>query len=600
MLPKIDLDQWLHDRLLTVEDELVDASNGDPKTMKTFLDRIGEVQRMASRAIAENSLTTRTAALIRSVASMGAALARLTSEVQIAGTAVERKRQSRLQDAMAKLSLNSDPQEIHNDRSASSESASTRGSVSTSKRPSAPVILRATESSVTDTRSLPPHVLRCYEWLLQNLHDPYPPSTFRSRVSKDTGVSQRTICDWFTNVRRKIGWTAISRRHFSRERTLAVDCARVVLLGEESKVSVCKELQDAFLAMKDMADRLFGDILGPSEAAKHLDDLVTRHSSKPGHVDQGSSKRPSKTGRQQVKERNSRASTRKVLGKRCASSDECIDSDAVCKSSSEGRQVKRLRNGSSMNSSNPRDVVDSSQLHMSPGPMIPSNSADSQRSSLKRHLSDEEELRSTKHCRSLSDNKVMNDLGTSSEADGLNSFSFIPSDNTYNTTNDSVTPSPPTTLLTVSDESIGGPLSSPLEEAIVNTCFDPDSSTLTEFFNFKDVVDLPDIAIFTWDGTNILPPSFEPIPLSADFSVSHPELNDDPSHCLPNLVDFDSSWLSSLELNLCPESKLNLSVPSSTNIQEPESDAALFSDFFQEVFCSQVRSEQSTGKAGEL
>ncbi|KAL5494907.1 hypothetical protein ACEPAI_369 [Sanghuangporus weigelae] len=595
MFVESDLDKRIYHDLLAVEEALDDPLEFDPKPIKSLLDRLGS-------AIARNALTTKTVALVRNVAAAGADLARFTSRIHHAREDVERKRQYRLVDAMGKLSLENGIRDVSCSHVEPPKSLLEGECTPVSNRTPAPEAHQQTSVLETNASPVPSHVLRCSKWLLKNLHGPYPPTSFRVQVSRDAGVSQKAICDWFTNARRKIGWTALSQKHFRRERALTVDCARVVLLGERSKVPICKELHDTFLTMKDTAERLFGDVLGPSEAAKHLDDLVARHSSRPGQIDQDGLKKTSKAGHQQVNETTPRISSKKVLGKRCAPSDECADSVAISKSSLERRQVKRMRTSPSMDSTDAQDAAHLPQSATSLDSKVLSTRIEIRRPSLKRRLSDDDEPRLSKRYRSLPDDKDTNVLGTSAEVDIFGSVSAIPSDNTYDTTADSLTPSPSTSLLTVSDESIGSPSPPSLEETHVIAYSDPDSSSLSDFFNFKDLFELPDMPTFACNGSDILPPSFEPFPLSADFSVSHLEPNDDPSHCLPSLVDFDSSWLSSLESNLCIESGLDASAPNSTNIQEPGSDAALFSDFFQEFFCSQDshRSEQSRGKSDEL
>lgn len=153
---------------------------------------------------------------------------------------------------------------------------------------------------------------------------------------------------------------------------------------------------------------------------------------------------------------------------------------------------------------------------------------------------------------------------------------------------DSAAPSPTSSLLTVSDESIGTPSPSASEDLFASSWLNTDPLGSSDILNLKDLVDLPDIPTFTWDGTDIPPPSFEPIPLSADFSISN----------LNSLLNSDASWLSALESSLCSES--GAPVPDLQDILHPESSGTQFPDFFEELFRSDgLRFEETERKEGE-
>ncbi|KAJ4485856.1 HD1 homeodomain mating-type protein Le.a1-6 [Lentinula aciculospora] len=65
----------------------------------------------------------------------------------------------------------------------------------------------SSSSSSSSTHNLPSYIPPSYEWLLQNLYNPYPPPSIRDSIASSTNTSRRLIDAWFVDVRRRIGWT---------------------------------------------------------------------------------------------------------------------------------------------------------------------------------------------------------------------------------------------------------------------------------------------------------------------------------------------------------------------------------------------------------
>ncbi|KAI5116327.1 hypothetical protein M0805_003540 [Coniferiporia weirii] len=293
MFPNHILDDYLYSRLLTLEDELHDAVEADPKAMKSFLEHLSQLQLIASQGIAEKVLTARTLALARSVASSGIVLADHYLKIRRANAEVEKRRQAQLVSAFGRMSLSdssaasSRPNFVQPKASATPKDLG-RNSSRQSRRPpphrqsASPVQSQpsAKEGASSpshpsnDAAVAPSHSLKAYSWLLRHLHNPYPSNSVKTMIAEETGSAVKTVNEWFIHIRKKIGWTSIVKRFFKGDRSVAVDYARSVLLGERSAAPIAEKIADAFMTMKSVAEKLFDDRFETSRAAKQLDDLV--------------------------------------------------------------------------------------------------------------------------------------------------------------------------------------------------------------------------------------------------------------------------------------------------------------------------------------
>jgi hypothetical protein len=66
----------------------------------------------------------------------------------------------------------------------------------------------------TQLSPCPSYIASAYEWLLKNLHNPYPSHEVRSSISLNSNASLKQVTSWFTNIRRRIRWTNLSRKLF--------------------------------------------------------------------------------------------------------------------------------------------------------------------------------------------------------------------------------------------------------------------------------------------------------------------------------------------------------------------------------------------------
>lgn len=276
----IDLDGKLLDQLLTLEDDLQDAVEADPSIMKAFLDRLSNLQSLVSQGIAGNSISARTLGMIKRVARNGVILADHYLNVNRAHAVVEQRRNVQLLDAFSRMSLKeSDTSITFRECSSNATPKRSKPSLQSLRFPASPSkmpSIRASSSSSLDSdpHVIPPHIPHAYDWLLKHIHDPYPSSAVKADIAAESGVSPKTVSEWFVNVRRRIGWNRISKRYFKGKRALTVDCARIVFLGDPENLQVTNSIRKSFYDMKITAETLFDGKLETSDVAKQLDNLV--------------------------------------------------------------------------------------------------------------------------------------------------------------------------------------------------------------------------------------------------------------------------------------------------------------------------------------
>ncbi|KAL5535838.1 hypothetical protein ACEPAF_3932 [Sanghuangporus sanghuang] len=95
------------------------------------------------------------------------------------------------------------------------------------------------------------------KWLLEHLHNPFPPAPVKKELAKTLNMTPKSLDDWFSNARRKVGWIAFSKRHFQGNRSLTLDCAHRVWVegkGQMYNEDIVRELEE----VKATAQRLYG------------------------------------------------------------------------------------------------------------------------------------------------------------------------------------------------------------------------------------------------------------------------------------------------------------------------------------------------------
>ncbi|KAL5533899.1 hypothetical protein ACEPAG_359 [Sanghuangporus baumii] len=96
-----------------------------------------------------------------------------------------------------------------------------------------------------------------HKWLLENLRNPFPPASVKKELAKSLNMTPKSLDDWFSNARRKIGWIAFSKRNFQGNRSLTLDCTHRVWV-EGKKQMYAEEVIRGLEEVKATAQRLYG------------------------------------------------------------------------------------------------------------------------------------------------------------------------------------------------------------------------------------------------------------------------------------------------------------------------------------------------------
>lgn len=95
------------------------------------------------------------------------------------------------------------------------------------------------------------------EWLLRNLHNPYPLPHVQFSTHRNAGSKHAR--DWFAKARQRIGWTRLLRDRFAGCRSLAIDAAFRAFIRDNPVDPLDPDLKTAFLAIKSHAELVYGD-----------------------------------------------------------------------------------------------------------------------------------------------------------------------------------------------------------------------------------------------------------------------------------------------------------------------------------------------------
>ncbi|TFK77348.1 hypothetical protein BDN72DRAFT_852471 [Pluteus cervinus] len=69
------------------------------------------------------------------------------------------------------------------------------------------------------------HIPAAYEWLLSNLHNPYPSRTMRAAIARGAQCPRETIDKWFGDIRKRTGWARLCKERFSNKKSEIIDAA---------------------------------------------------------------------------------------------------------------------------------------------------------------------------------------------------------------------------------------------------------------------------------------------------------------------------------------------------------------------------------------
>nr|BAO20893.1 homeodomain 1 [Tricholoma matsutake] len=122
--------------------------------------------------------------------------------------------------------------------------------------------------------SVPSYIKPSYEWLLANIHDPYPSIHTRDDIASASGFARKDIDGWFIDARKRIGWNALRKARFSNKRIEIVDAATRFFVEDDPKRPLDPNIELEFAAIETRAKDLYTEKFSESELAAKLDMVV--------------------------------------------------------------------------------------------------------------------------------------------------------------------------------------------------------------------------------------------------------------------------------------------------------------------------------------
>jgi len=95
------------------------------------------------------------------------------------------------------------------------------------------------------------------QWLLDNLHNPYPPTAVKRTIEESPELGGRTVNEWFARARQGIGWTRLLRDRFGGCRSAATDAAFRAFVRDDPRSPLDAELHAAFVAVRAHANLVY-------------------------------------------------------------------------------------------------------------------------------------------------------------------------------------------------------------------------------------------------------------------------------------------------------------------------------------------------------
>ncbi|KAG5725342.1 Mating-type protein beta1-1 [Termitomyces sp. T112] len=129
-----------------------------------------------------------------------------------------------------------------------------------------------TPSYPIDT-SAPPYLKLSYDWLVENIHNPYPSSEIRDAIARTSGAARKDVDNWFVDARKRIGWNNARKAHFFNKRVDIVNAATRFYANDE-KLSLNQGAEHALVSIMKNAKDLYSDKFGETLLASRLAAIV--------------------------------------------------------------------------------------------------------------------------------------------------------------------------------------------------------------------------------------------------------------------------------------------------------------------------------------
>jgi hypothetical protein len=119
--------------------------------------------------------------------------------------------------------------------------------------------------------SLPPYIAPAYQWLMENLHCPYPTVAKKDSLAKRSGTGRKAVDAWFIDVRKRIGWSSLRKsRYQGKKKEIIRDATKFFQEGKHVDAAL------EFASIHGAAKELYSGKLGHSMLAARIGALIDR------------------------------------------------------------------------------------------------------------------------------------------------------------------------------------------------------------------------------------------------------------------------------------------------------------------------------------
>ncbi|KAH9486514.1 Mating-type protein beta1-1 [Psilocybe cubensis] len=116
-------------------------------------------------------------------------------------------------------------------------------------------------------KSHPAYIKPSYEWLLNNLHNPYPSKDVKKDIIRQTNCSSKDIDAWFVDIRKRIGWNHLRKTRFSNKQEKIIAAATSIF---KPKSKSFPSDPNTILSEMDPTDAFRAEFLVMARKAKSL------------------------------------------------------------------------------------------------------------------------------------------------------------------------------------------------------------------------------------------------------------------------------------------------------------------------------------------
>nr|AGS09391.1 a1 homeodomain mating type protein [Heterobasidion abietinum] len=227
-------DLVLRRRLLRAEQHLLDAVVEGPQALKSFYDSWTSLGHDIEYAARHHTLGPEIYSMVEVVSARIQILATEFLDTHLQMHSLTDDFMSELGDTLSRFGLSEDPSlpMISDDRYHS----------------------KKTQSFTDLTTTRPSSSASAYDWLLDNLHNPYPSPDVKSQLAQAHGLSPKAIGTWFKQVRQEIGWSTLSGEIFSGSRSRTTRAASLAYISRDP--DLLENVKHAFRVVRDKLEHL--------------------------------------------------------------------------------------------------------------------------------------------------------------------------------------------------------------------------------------------------------------------------------------------------------------------------------------------------------